>query len=583
VKFSTNVTAGINIGGTLSCLTGPYRLAVFTAKDDNTVGEIISGSTGVPIGYYGGEPTISGTHAFSHIRFSYLRDPLYFESGIAEVNNAQFVKCYRGFIAGGMEIHLNNILASEVTYFIGGWSSQVHGSHWTLHNCNSDSFDDGSVFLTNSLLVESSYDATDLVTNSVVVLGSSTGVFQTVGAGAHYLAENSPYRNAGTTNIGSALAADLKKKTTYPPIVFSNQTVLAEMVLFPQAQRDTDIPDLGYHYDPLDYAFGFLRLTNGTTRVLPGTAIGTFSGGNTYGMALLTGSKLISEGTPTAPNHIARYNTVQEQANLNWTNSSWSVVGNWWGGAVAELNCRFTKWEAMGSAGNHFGEFYNAMPMRLVDCEFYGSGFATLASSPCITNCLFDRVQTSFSDEMGSSTVTLRNCLFRGGRLSLEHWDSGDWIFRDNLFDNVVLYQDGDVDADYNGYVTGSTRITPNGTDDVLDSLTHETGPLGLYYQPTDSDFIDVGSQSAVAAGLYHYTVTADQTKETSTVDIGYHYVALDENGNPMDSDGDGVPDYKEDGNGNGSVDSGETDWQVATDLGLKVLITEPKRSSDLP
>ena len=53
----------------------------------------------------------------------------------------------------------------------------------------------------------------------------------------------------------------------------------------------------------------------------------------------------------------------------------------------------------------------------------------------------------------------------------------------------------------------------------------------------------------------------------TSTVDIGYHYVATDAYGNPLDTDGDGIPDYIEDANGNGTVDSGETDWQSATDL----------------
>jgi hypothetical protein len=49
------------------------------------------------------------------------------------------------------------------------------------------------------------------------------------------------------------------------------------------------------------------------------------------------------------------------------------------------------------------------------------------------------------------------------------------------------------------------------------------------------------------------------------------------------DTDRDGLPDYLEDRNGNGSADSGETDWQNPSDLGFKVWITEPKGNSNVP
>jgi hypothetical protein len=50
----------------------------------------------------------------------------------------------------------------------------------------------------------------------------------------------------------------------------------------------------------------------------------------------------------------------------------------------------------------------------------------------------------------------------------------------------------------------------------------------------------------------------------------------------PADADNDGQPDYLEDRNGNGAVDSGETDWRSASDIGLKVRITQP-RANDRP
>ena len=57
----------------------------------------------------------------------------------------------------------------------------------------------------------------------------------------------------------------------------------------------------------------------------------------------------------------------------------------------------------------------------------------------------------------------------------------------------------------------------------------------------------------------------------------------LSERINVADTDSDGTPDYQEDANGNGSVDSGETDWKNASDWGLRVFITRPKRGANIP
>lgn len=71
VKFAPNASIYVN---DVNCQTACYRPAVFTAKDDDTVGEIISGSSGSPSGLYAYnalcvEPT--GNINLSHLRFSY--------------------------------------------------------------------------------------------------------------------------------------------------------------------------------------------------------------------------------------------------------------------------------------------------------------------------------------------------------------------------------------------------------------------------------------------------------------------------------------------------------------------------------
>jgi hypothetical protein len=88
---------------------------------------------------------------------------------------------------------------------------------------------------------------------------------------------------------------------------------------------------------------------------------------------------------------------------------------------------------------------------------------------------------------------------------------------------------------------------------------------LGAYYQATNSPLINKGSTTADQLGLYQYTVTTNlinglEIKETnSIVDLGYHYVAVNSNGIPICTSGDGIPDYLADVNGNGG--SGWTNY----------------------
>jgi hypothetical protein len=227
----------------------------------------------------------------------------------------------------------------------------------------------------------------------------------------------------------------------------------------------------------------------------------------------------------------------------------------------------------------------------LSHCQFHGGKIDIGLPKFCVTNCLLERVDTIINDDANGVDVSpiLRNCLFFGGQLNLAHENADTWLFRDNAFDHAAITQDNNVDNAYDGYITGSDRLTPTNTHDVVTTLTWQTNFLGSYYQPTNSAFINRGSTNANLVGLYHYTVTTNliaglQVKETnSVVDIGFHYVATDSNGRPIDTDGDGTPDYIEDANGNGSVDSGETDWQSATDLGLKVIITRPRSGDSIP
>jgi alpha-L-rhamnosidase len=127
----------------------------------------------------------------------------------------------------------------------------------------------------------------------------------------------------------------------------------------------------------------------------------------------------------------------------------------------------------------------------------------------------------------------------------------------------VVANSSTPLTNSHNAYINCSGRFTPTNINDVvLTNFTYATGPLGEYYH-LSTNLTDAGSvTNAVLAGLYHYTTLTNQTKEAgSRLDIGLHLPAMDSSGEAADTDHGGVPDYLEDANGNGAVNTNETDW----------------------
>jgi len=208
--------------------------------------------------------------------------------------------------------------------------------------------------------------------------------------------------------------------------------------------------------------------------------------------------------------------------------------------------------------------------VSFTDCQFHGGAFNSDWPTLNMTNNLFERVYVSVVENNPMSTAFFNNT-FYGGTLELGQ-DSGTWTFKDNLFDRTTIsVWAGSVSDDYNAYITNYSRLSSGAAHDLIltNSPAYHTGPLGQYYFPTNdgmlSRLINAGSvTNAGLRGLYHFTTTTNQVKETNSwLDIGFHYVAVT-NGGPIDADGDLLPDYFEDKDGDGIKDSNETDISSA-------------------
>lgn len=230
VKYTNITSAKLNLLGTVDCQTSTDRPAVFTAKDDDTVGEVIPGSTGTPSGYYG--YMLAGPSAaltFHDCRFLYGNRAIT-HSGNLHLTNVQFVACSRPIYVQSTDLTItvdNALFYTNGMVFDHGIGTIFCGQHLTVQQAGSIAATSGSVdckiYLTNTLiagLTSWGKNVDDSYTNQVAWLTNGAGLFQSVGAGTHYLADNSPYRDAGTTNTGSYLLAAIQQATTYPPPVF---------------------------------------------------------------------------------------------------------------------------------------------------------------------------------------------------------------------------------------------------------------------------------------------------------------------------------------------------------------------------
>jgi hypothetical protein len=212
IKYPNDTTAYIRISGTLTCQTAQYRPAIFTAGDDDSVGQSLSGVwqnwSGVVSGYYANpalyfQTSISQT--LSHIRVAYANLALAFVNGACgTISDAQLVNCAWGLLAWNGGVTLENALFSNmqkdlILYPIPGHLTAVNvtfdrsaylcsgvpGDYFTATNCivaNVTNASDGNVGLSGNH--NGFYKSPEFGSNPFT---NTFYPFQAAGAGNYYL------------------------------------------------------------------------------------------------------------------------------------------------------------------------------------------------------------------------------------------------------------------------------------------------------------------------------------------------------------------------------------------------------------
>ena len=584
-------TGHLAVSGPVDFKGSEYSPVVFTSMHDDTVGEPIAGSSGTPpAGPYSDLNPLLIANGLNndvrHFRVKFAETGIRVDgAGVLNVSDAQFLDCDYPIEGWTATIVAENILIDGgITAF---QAPNVSGTNLTIHYV--DGLGGGvGVALKNCLIVNVSsvQSYTGQGASHNVELSSATGVFQSAGGGHYYLANNSPYRDIGTSSIDPGLAAELETRATYPPTVLANPTTLTNNTNWtPHVARDDDgTLDIGYHYAPLDYLFQEVRVAPGFELVVrAGTSLGQI--GTEHGLILDEGASVRMLGKSDSRVVYTRYNNVQEEdSGLPETFHRFLLPWQGSGGGSPIREIEIKNADFFAGVGpvltpflNHVGIFNGHISLLdIAHSRFFGGILASHESLGMVSSIKNNLMRNCRFWMFGDQTLELRNNLVLNGLITIDqNSGAGAWIVQDNLFDAVTESWPGSISngtLGHNGYL--NTTFRPNGvtqsSDIVLSSLAYESGPFGDYYQPGTSPLINAGSQLADAAGLLHHTVLATGPPEgtassVSMVDIGLHYPAVGSaEGGLLDSDWDGIPNVLEDQNGNGTTEAGESAWKAS-------------------
>lgn len=596
VNGSVSVASGVNFDWQAE----PFRPVTFTAKDDDSVGDKITGSSGNPSGAYAATALfLNGSGRTNGLVLANLRvrhanygvDAVYFgQNGPLTLRHGQFVKCAYPFkFQLGSTVtasyFLQNVLVTEAnTLFKDGYYAKTSGQFLTVnglstwfaspyspHNC--------TVTVADSIL--SAVSSVNVgTTNNCWVASNATNLFEVVAAGAYYLPGQSPVRGVVATQPLTSFDAT-SRATTLAPLVLTNVTTA--LTLSPW-QTAGDGYTLGYHYDPVDWYASNVVVTNATLTLTNGVTVAL---GGTKGFQLDSGGLFVSTGSPLARNRLVGSSFVQDGTN-GVTGSTFHLFSVTAGSATRPTaTANFTDLTFSGPGKTLLSDQNCALAsLAVADSRLFRSyayvlpPATNLSQTITLQNNVLEGADLGFHHYYDSNfAVTFRHNLLRRGNLLVYYASQATdtqhptWTLKDNLFDSATLqlttvaYGNYYVSASHNGY-TGSTAIFGGGSNKTSLTAEYAVGPLGRFYYPATgssgslTNLLDAGSvTNAASLGFYHHTTLAAGPREgTNRLDIGFHYPLATAAETLADTDQDGRSDWAEDLDRDGTVETGETD-----------------------
>ena len=169
-----------------------YRPVILTARDDPSVGEIITPSNALS-GFYASTAlfidanTAGASATLQNLRIVNAQTGIGINGRSGHVfSHAQLVNCQNGIAATNADFSLRNALFNNVLTNFTGSSSTGRVEHMTVDTATWLNKDIGAnLFLTNCLLVAVT-NTGSIGASNVVCSTSSSAVFQSAGQGSHY-------------------------------------------------------------------------------------------------------------------------------------------------------------------------------------------------------------------------------------------------------------------------------------------------------------------------------------------------------------------------------------------------------------